>query len=612
MSVEEAKHKLNDKTFLLGRFRRQAAIRILAAYPDPASAVALAEALGSGHPDATRIIAVLQQLSAERDAAKALALWECWAYAPSAPLAGILSRLGWPVGQSMQPETASSIFAAAIPDAAPEICEAVAVFARSQPVADADINDACYTAWAHSRTSFLGDIVLGQKRQPGSAASIIALAEAVGSSHPDAERMVLILHQLSPEADAATVQALWEYWAQAPTVPVAGILAHLGWPPGLEAQAKTVRDILALATSNAAPEILQTVTAFARHLPLADESINDDIYGAWVRSRSNSLEQLISEQKRQPGSPALEALHALVTGELERYAALHDENSHYLIQAYTTAPAPLRERLARAVAASSDRRLMAAYRSALSGSSVDAMETIDDLKRIGDQDGLFEACRTLRLAQVLGLCEYWADHPGRPTGASQRLAVDRAAAACQKLRSYEAQSSGSLPNGLVDIFDWWRTQQPGNEQIQADLLADDPFTRARGLYLGHERGRVDATQIAAAAKSAHWPERLVARMVDPVHCAQTTGDHVFWATACGGDPSLLNAVIGGTPEEYARHCALLAAAQEGKADGRNKALLEILCAFQEFYVGTGISIDKGAEATDRSAIEIEDAPDEVF
>lgn len=612
MVTEETRRRLYDKTFLLGRFRRQAAIRTLAASPDPASTVALAEALGSGHPDAPRIADALQQLSAERDAAKALALWECWAHAPSALLAGILSRLGWPAGQSVQPETARSIFAAATPDAAPEICEAVAAFARSQPMADVDINDACYTAWAHSRASFLGDIILEQKRQPGSAASIIALAEAVGGNHPDAERMKPILLQLSPEADAATVQALWEYWAQAPTIPVAGILAHLGWPPGLVAQAKTIRDILALAASNAAPEILQAVTTFVRYLPVTDESINDDIYGTWVRSHSNSLEQLISEQKRQPGSPALEALHALVTGELERYTALHDENGHYLIQAYTMAPAPLRERLARAVAASSDRRLMAAYRSALSGISVDAMETIDDLKRIGDQDGLFEACRTLRLAQVLNLCEYWTDHPGRPTGTSQRLVVDRAAVACQKLRSYEAKSSGSLPNGLVDIFDWWHTQQPGNEQIQADLLADDPFIRARGLYLGHERGRVDATQIAAAAKSAHWPERLVARIVDPVYCAQTSGEHVFWAAACGGDPSLLNAVIGGTPEEYARHCAQLAAMQEGKADGRNKALLEILCAFQEFYVGTGISIDKGAEATDRSAIEIEDAPDEVF
>ena len=612
MTVEEARRKLYDNTLLMGRFRRQAAIRMLAASPDPASAVALAEALGSGHPDAPRITDVLRQLPAERDAARVLALWECWAQAPSALLAGILSHFGWPAGQSVQPETARSVFAAATSGAAPEICEAVAVFARSQPVADVDINDACYTAWAHSRSDFLGNLILEQKRQPGSATSISALAEAVGSNHPDAGRMEPILLRLSSEDDAVMVQALWEYWAQAPAVPVAGILAHLGWPHGLEAQAKTIRDILALAAPNAAPEILQAITAFACCLPVANESINDDIYGAWVRSGSSSLERAISEQKRQPGSPALEALHALATGDLERYTTLRDENGHYLIQAYTMAPAPLRERLARAVAASSDRRLMAAYRSALSGSSVDATETIDDLKRIGDQDGLFEACRTLRLAQVLGLCEYWADRPGRPAGASQRLAVDRAAAACQKLRSYEAESSGSLPNGLVDIFDWWHTQQPGNEQIQVDLLADNPFIRARGLYLGHERGRVDTTQIAAAAKSTHWPERLVARVIDPVYCAQTTGDHVFWATACGGDPSLLNAVIGGTPEEYARHCAQLAAMQEGKSDGRNKALLEILCAFQEFYVGSGISIDKGAEATDRSAIEIEDAPDEVF
>ncbi|MDH4284915.1 MAG: hypothetical protein OEV35_06310, partial [Gallionellaceae bacterium] len=139
MVTEETRRRLNDKTFLLGRFRRQAAIRALAASPDPASTVALAEALGSGHPDASRIADVLQQLSAERDAAKVLALWECWAHAPSASLAGILSRLGWPAGQSVQPDTARSIFAVAAPNAAPEICEAIAVFTRSQPVADESI-----------------------------------------------------------------------------------------------------------------------------------------------------------------------------------------------------------------------------------------------------------------------------------------------------------------------------------------------------------------------------------------------------------------------------------------------------------------------------------------
>ncbi|MGH8547619.1 MAG: hypothetical protein ACRERU_03255 [Methylococcales bacterium] len=39
-----------------------------------------------------------------------------------------------------------------------------------------------------------------------------------------------------------------------------------------------------------------------------------------MRAQYGELEKLITEQERQPGSPALEALHALVTGGLERYA----------------------------------------------------------------------------------------------------------------------------------------------------------------------------------------------------------------------------------------------------------------------------------------------------
>lgn len=612
MTIEEAGRKLHDFTFLLGRFRRQSAIRELAASPDPASAVALAEALGEDHPDSARIAASLRQLSSARDTGKILAIWECWARAPAPPLAAILAILGWPEGSVARAETFCGILATATAGARPEVLEAVAAFARGQPVADDAVNDALYGAWARSRSEVLGRLIAGQGRPPGSPASVVVLAEALGGGHPDAARMEAVLRQLSGERDAAKVAALWEYWAQAPAAPLAAILAHLGWPPGCAAQAKTIRDILALANPDAAKEILEAVAAFARSLPVADEGVNDAIYGAWVRSRSSDLERLITGQKRQPGSPALEVLHALVAGSPERYAALQDESGHYLIQAYALAPEPLRERLARAVAANPDRRLKAAYREALAGSGTDATGNVDNLERVGDEDGLFEACRTLRLAQVLGLCERWAASPARPGGASQRAAVDRAVAAWRRLNELLPESGAGLPDGLADIFEWWRAGQPDDDRLRADLLADDPFIRARGLYLGHERGIVGSSQIAAAAASEHWPERLMARLVEPAFCAQTTGDPVFWATACAGDAGLLNAVVGGTPEDYVRHVRLLAAMRGEQADARNRGLLEILCAFQQVFVGAGITVDASAEASNRHAIEIEDAPDEIF
>lgn len=74
MTLEEAKRKLYDTTFLLGRFRRRAAIRELAETSDPAGVAILAEALGRNHPNAKAIVTLLRGLSPERDADKLAAV----------------------------------------------------------------------------------------------------------------------------------------------------------------------------------------------------------------------------------------------------------------------------------------------------------------------------------------------------------------------------------------------------------------------------------------------------------------------------------------------------------------------------------------------------------
>jgi len=45
----------------------------------------------------------------------------------------------------------------------------------------------------------------------------------------------------------------------------------------------------------------------------------------------------------------------------------------------------------------------------------------------------------------------------------------------------------------------------------------------------------------------------------------------------------------------------------GAAAARTRGLLEILCAFQGAFVASGITVDESAEATERTAVEIEDA-----
>jgi hypothetical protein len=437
-------------------------------------------------------------------------------------------------------------------------------------------------------------------------AGVLILAEALGGNHPNAKAILAMLRGLSPERDADKVVALWGAWAAQPQPALAGVLATLGWPPGRAVEAGTARAVLAAATDGAAPEILQAVTTLARALPVADETVNDAVYGAWLRSRSEALERLIAEQGRQPGSPALEALHALVTGQMERYAALRDEDGSLLSQAFAMAPEPFRERIARAVAGSPDRRLKDAYRQALVGGGVDDARSVDSLKRVGDEDGLFEKTKSLRLGAVLDLCERWTANPGRPSRPEQSVVVDRAVTAYRTLGKFQVEPGPELPKGLVDLFEYWRHQKLSDADLRADLQADDPFRKGRGLYLGHERGLVDRQRLAAAAKSEHWPERLVARLVDPATLAEAKEDHVLWVSACAGDGALLQTPIGGTPEDYARHSDLLGRVR-GAAAARTRALLEIVCAFQGAFVASGISIDETAEATEPTAVEVEDA-----
>ncbi len=439
------------------------------------------------------------------------------------------------------------------------------------------------------------------------SSGVIALAQALQEGHPEDARILSVLRQLSPLRDDKKIAALWAEWAHAPSPGLARILSALGWPPGCTLDARFVRAVLAAATAAAAPEVLQAVAVLARALPVEDESLNDGIYAAWIRCQSAELEKLIDEQSRQASSLALEALHALVTGRLERYAELKDADGMLLVHAFSMAPERFRARIARTVGASSDRAVLENYRRALSSVTADAARNVENLMLVGDEDGLFEVSRSLRLLEVLNLCERWCASAGRPAGTQQRAAVERALAAYRTLGAFKVEDSAPLPDGLVDIFEWWRDEKPSGAQLRSDLDAPDPFQRARGLYLGREGGLVDDASVRAAAASEHWPERLAARMLEPELFSEAEQDHVFWVNACAGDASLLHSPIEGTPEDYARHTALLGQAP-GPIGSRSRAFLEILCAFQGVFVASGIVVDESTEAGDRAAVEIEDAP----
>src|SRR5450759_2487953 len=139
------------------------------------------------------------------------------------------------------------------------------------------------------------------------------------------------------------------------------------------------------------------------------------------------------------------------------------------------APEPFRESIARTVGASPDRGLLENYRRALSSVTADAGSNVENLKLVGDEDGLFEVTRSLRLLDVVDLCERWSVSAGRPSGIQQRAAVERALAAYRTLGTFKVEDSAPLPTGLVDLFEWWHQERPSDAQLRCDLDAPDPF-----------------------------------------------------------------------------------------------------------------------------------------
>jgi hypothetical protein len=444
----------------------------------------------------------------------------------------------------------------------------------------------------------------------GEISDLLLLAEALDRDHPDKGRLVAMLLRLDLENDAARITALWAFWAERPRPGLAKVLAALGWPPGVRPEIRLMRGVLGAATADAPEEVNQASAVFARVLPISDEAVNNEIYLAWVRSRSEAFEKLLADQKRLPGQPELEALYALVVGDTARYEQLKDESGELLALAFGMAPEAFQERMSRTVAASPSRRLKESYRVALLGGGLEESRKAESLKLVGDEDGLFELIKGMALGDALSLCERWAETGKRPNLPENAGVVERAVGFWKDLGRIEVTPGPALPEGMEDIFAWWRNQAPSDADLRADLKADDPLQKARGLYMGHEKGWVGDGELKEAAGSEHWPLRLAARLLSPGLHAAGGQDHVHWVSLCAGDAGLLQMPVSGSPDDHRRHSERLQNTR-GQAASRTRTMLEILCTFQGAFVAGGVTVEDQVQPTETESISVGDYQGEV-
>jgi len=455
-------------------------------------------------------------------------------YARLALRAGLEERL------PIDPQAAASVLALASDDAIP--ATAIATYAGRLPD-DSGSNDLIYATLVETRSVELERLVRDQRRLPGSldqAKAWWALKVGLGGELPT-----------TPQAAAS---------------------------------------VLSLTTDDD-EAVRAGVVAYASRLP--DEArANDALYDAWIRSQSQEMREVLTSQQRLPSSVAKETLLRLSMGDAEGYLALDDENGQIFREAWGLAPDPLRQLVVQTVTRSGNSRLIDAYTHALGSSGTDANIALEARKTAGDEDGLFEACRPLKILDLLDECSRWADGGRLPEDPARKRAVDNALAAWQEVGRIEFEEAPQLPEGLVDFFE---------ADLESRIDSPDPLMRLHAAVNG--KGTVDPKQWI---KSEAWPERLAARLLDPELAG--TPDHVEWTSLAGGVIS--NAIFAttaeGTPAEHETLLELRKAndGRNDRAAALNHGLAGVLVAFQSHFQRGAIYTEADDSADDEAAIQV--------
>jgi hypothetical protein len=207
MTTREAKAKLYDQTWLLGGFRRKAAVNELAASADPEAAVVLAQAMLAHHPLRRRIRDLLSALHPPADQAKIDQLWRLWGTGRNAALKAFLRARQWSVSNGLVQELAAvdSSTAAAIAlmagtdDLGADVAtvrtvlhlatadpdqevRAAALRWLAQLPHDEGLNNELCAHWARSESTELETLLRTQNRVPGNLTLEVLFALVTGQA----------------------------------------------------------------------------------------------------------------------------------------------------------------------------------------------------------------------------------------------------------------------------------------------------------------------------------------------------------------------------------------------------------------------------------------------
>jgi hypothetical protein len=633
-----------ETPFLIWRLRQSGAVKQLLASSDAACVEPLVDALVEGHRLAPRIRGALE---ATVDPARIELMWERWDRRREDALELVLrASRRLPAEPTLRMVALLKLRAA---DQLPLDADTAHALLRRFSDDDSQVRAGCETWLLRARAGapdhFFGTLLrLRRFKEIGATRPVMdhvvrllrgdaglgAEVEAWIATLPEDARLMATLKAGRPalakvreqafalapffgDVDPEVRNGAERYLASLDDDPGLALLLHLKIrrSAALSVDPRTMRAVFDLVIDSDA-DVRAEVLAYARRLPIA-ASENDALYDFWIRTGSAEVAAVISDQSRLPTSPAKEALFHVGTGRVGRYHALGDQSGSLFREAFALATPGLRARLGKIVMESRDVRLVDAYASAIgSNRGTEWRTTLEARKAAGDEDGLFEAARTLAIGDLLDLVEHWRSTGRRPKETNRKRAVDAAVTALERLGGkVEFDPPPDLPEGLVDFFTWWEEQGLDEKALRQNLSAPDPFVRAGAAWALHRKAGLPSGQTTKMAASDDWPERFVARLADP-GIPVPENEHVRFTSMLHDVVAdvVLSSTAGGSPAENQRLREVSAA--RGRAGGRaatlEVAFTEILLAFQDVFLAGLVTVNADDTAQDSSAVKLEDAP----